>query len=291
LLPDQAPEAVQAVAFDDDHVSMAALPELTVLGAALSVTDGANAETVTVADCVADPPAPVQVNSYSVVVESGPVDAVPLVAIVPCQPPEAIQAVAFSALQVRLDFSPAATVAGVALSLTVGVLMTAISTDCVADPPVPSQVSVKFVVALRGLVVAVPLVGCEPVQPPDATHVCASWAFHCNVAAVCIGTLVLSATNVTAGFAVLTPAGSVLTVSPFDEKPHAASAENAAKTTVRRNKRQTLNDDLYRKLLDVLSPHARKKDREAKSRLRSARFTNRLPYGVGYRSAALNGVV
>jgi hypothetical protein len=174
LLPDQAPEAAQAVALADDHVSVEALPELTVLGAALSVTDGANAETVTVADCVAEPPAPVQVNSYSVVLESAPVELVPLVAIVPCQPPEAVQVAAFSALQLRLDVPPAATVAGVAPSLTVGAPVTAISTDCVADPPAPSQVSVKFVVAFRGFVVAVPLVGCGPVQPPEATHVCAS---------------------------------------------------------------------------------------------------------------------
>jgi hypothetical protein len=149
--------------------------------------------------------------------ESAPVEVVPLVAFVPCQPPEAVQAVAFSALQLRLDVPPAATVVGVAPSLTTGAPMTAISTDCVADPPVPSQVSVKFVVALRGSVVTVPLVGCGPVQPPEAMQVCASWAFHCKVVAVCRGTLVLSATNVTAGFPLLTLAGSVFTVEPLDE--------------------------------------------------------------------------
>jgi hypothetical protein len=76
--------------------------------------------------------------------------------------------------------------------------------------------------------VAVPLVGCGPVQPPDATQVCAFWALHCNVAAVCMATLFLSATNVTAGFPLLTLAGSVSTVSLLDEDPHAAKAENAA---------------------------------------------------------------
>ena len=217
LLPDQPPEAAQAVAFAEDHVSVEALPELTVLGAALSVIDGGEAPTVTVAVWVAEPPAPVQVNSNSVVLERAPVEVVPLVAIVPCQPPEAVQLVAYSALQLRLDAPPAATVVGVAPSLTTGAPMTAISTDCVADPPVPSQVSVKFVVALSGSVLAVPLVGCGPVQPPEAMQVCASWAFHCNVAAVCMGTLVLSATNVTAGFPLLTPAGSAFTVSPRDE--------------------------------------------------------------------------
>ena len=50
LLPDQAPEALHAEAFCVDQVRVAAAPELTVPGAALSVTSGGNALTVTVAD-------------------------------------------------------------------------------------------------------------------------------------------------------------------------------------------------------------------------------------------------
>ena len=50
LVPDQAPEALHAVAFCVDQVSVAEAPELTELGAALNVTEGGNAETVTVAD-------------------------------------------------------------------------------------------------------------------------------------------------------------------------------------------------------------------------------------------------
>jgi hypothetical protein len=57
-------------------------------------------------------------------------------------------------------------------------------------------------------VVAVPLVGWVPAQPPEAEQVCASVALHCNVAAVPLVTLLLAATSVTAGFAVL-PAGFV----------------------------------------------------------------------------------
>jgi hypothetical protein len=63
LVPDQAPEAEQAVAFMADQVRVEAVPESTVLGAALSVTTGGEPETVTVADCVAEPPDPVQVSS------------------------------------------------------------------------------------------------------------------------------------------------------------------------------------------------------------------------------------
>jgi hypothetical protein len=50
LLPDQAPEAEQDEALLLDQVSVEAAPELMVLGEALSVTVGADAETVTVVD-------------------------------------------------------------------------------------------------------------------------------------------------------------------------------------------------------------------------------------------------
>lgn len=62
MLPDQAPEAEHEVALLLDQVSVEALPELTVLGLALSVTNGAMPGTVTVVDCVAEPPGPVHVN-------------------------------------------------------------------------------------------------------------------------------------------------------------------------------------------------------------------------------------
>ena len=63
LLPDQPPEAVQDVALVDDHVSIDAPPLATVLGLALkpTVTVG-RALTDTVADCMALPPAPVQLS-------------------------------------------------------------------------------------------------------------------------------------------------------------------------------------------------------------------------------------
>jgi hypothetical protein len=104
---------------------------------------GASPETVTVADCVAEPPVPVQVSSYSVVLESAPVDQVPLVATVPCQPPEVVQAVAFSELQFKADMPPLPTVVGDADSVTVGEAeATTTSADWEADPPGPLQVSV-----------------------------------------------------------------------------------------------------------------------------------------------------
>ena len=62
LLPLQAPDAVQAVAFAADQVSAELVPLTTELGAALIEIVGAGALTETVADCVALPPGPVQVN-------------------------------------------------------------------------------------------------------------------------------------------------------------------------------------------------------------------------------------
>ena len=62
LVPDQAPEAVQEVAFVDFQVNVAEAPLATVLGDALRLTLGAAEATVTVVDCDAMPPRPVHVN-------------------------------------------------------------------------------------------------------------------------------------------------------------------------------------------------------------------------------------
>jgi hypothetical protein len=75
---------------------------------------------VTVADWEAEPPVPVQVSSYSVELESAPVDHVPLAATAPLQPPAAIHAAAFSEFHVKVDAPPLAIVAGDADSVTVG---------------------------------------------------------------------------------------------------------------------------------------------------------------------------
>jgi hypothetical protein len=62
LVPDQPPEAVHAVALVELQLTVEALPLFTVLGLAARVTVGAAVVTVTVADCVALPPVPVQVS-------------------------------------------------------------------------------------------------------------------------------------------------------------------------------------------------------------------------------------
>jgi hypothetical protein len=60
FVPDQPPEAVQDVALRADQVKVEPLPLATVLGLAVKLTVGAGAETATVTDWLALPPAPVQ---------------------------------------------------------------------------------------------------------------------------------------------------------------------------------------------------------------------------------------
>ena len=63
MLPDQDPEAVQAVALVVDQLSVALLPLATVLGLAARLMVGTGCVTETVADCAAAlPPALVQVS-------------------------------------------------------------------------------------------------------------------------------------------------------------------------------------------------------------------------------------
>jgi hypothetical protein len=120
-----------------------AVPAPTLLGSALRVITGARFATVTVAVCVAAPPAPVQVSSYSVVLVSASLVQVPFVATVPFQPPEAVQEVAFCAFQFKVVVPPVETVADDTESATVGAgEITTTSADCDAAPPGPVQVSV-----------------------------------------------------------------------------------------------------------------------------------------------------
>jgi hypothetical protein len=62
FVPAQAPEAAQVLALDDDQLSVARLPLVTVLGLAPKLTVGTAGVTETRADCVALPPAPVHVS-------------------------------------------------------------------------------------------------------------------------------------------------------------------------------------------------------------------------------------
>jgi hypothetical protein len=118
--PDQPPEAVQAVALVDDQVTVELPPLATLVGLALKETLGGLAETVTVADCDAEPPAPVHVSVYLVVAVRGEVLVEPLVGCVPLHPPEAAQEVALVDDQLNVDAAPLLTVLGLEERVTAG---------------------------------------------------------------------------------------------------------------------------------------------------------------------------
>jgi hypothetical protein len=121
-VPLQPPDAVQAVALLVDQLRVALAPFATVLGEALKemVGGGAGEVTDTLVACVALPPAPVQVSVNVLLALSAPVDCEPLKALLPDQPPEALQAVALFEVQDNVALAPLVTVLGLAVIDTVG---------------------------------------------------------------------------------------------------------------------------------------------------------------------------
>lgn len=180
--PDQAPEAVHEAALVDSQFNVELPPLTTELGVALNVRVGGAAATVTVIDCVAEPPSPVQVSEKSVVLASAPVGCEPLMGIGPLQPPEASQEVAYWEFQVSVEFAPMPTVDGSAVSVTTGgeTATTVTAVDCVAEPPGPSQVKLNWV-DCDTVVDRLPEVGCGPLQPPEAMQLCAFLALQESV--------------------------------------------------------------------------------------------------------------
>jgi hypothetical protein len=142
--PLHAPDAVQAVALVEDQVRVDAPPWATLAGlAAIETLGGVAAVTVTVTDCDAEPPAPVQVRANFVVAVRVDVVCEPAVASEPLQPPEAVQAVALVEDHVSADAAPLFTVVGFAVKVTAGAgVVTETVADCAALPPAPVQVSV-----------------------------------------------------------------------------------------------------------------------------------------------------
>jgi len=121
-LPDQPPEALQAVALVVDQARVELLPLTTVLGLADSATVGAGAGEVTdtVADWLALPPGPVQVSEKVSLALSAPVDCEPLTVLVPDQAPDAVQEEALLDDHAKVALLPLVIVLGLALNPTVG---------------------------------------------------------------------------------------------------------------------------------------------------------------------------
>jgi hypothetical protein len=122
LVPLQPPLAVHEVALVELQVKVAAAPLATLVGLADSAAVGrACAATVTVAvAAVLVPPGPEQVKEYVVLAVRAPVLWVPLVALVPLQPPLAVHEVAWVELQVNAAAAPLSTTVVDTLSTAVG---------------------------------------------------------------------------------------------------------------------------------------------------------------------------
>ena len=105
LLPDQSPEALQALALDDDQVRTVVPLWLTAAGDALSDTVGlgvGGAPTLTLMVDDAEPPAPEQLSENVTLLVRGPTDWLPLVALLPDHEPAAVQLVALVDDHVRV---------------------------------------------------------------------------------------------------------------------------------------------------------------------------------------------
>jgi hypothetical protein len=201
--PDQAPEAVQLVAFVDDHVSELLPPLLTLVGLAVKATvgTGAELETATVTDLLAVPPSPLQLSvNVLLAAVSAPVLAEPPVARLPDHAPEAVQLVALVDDHVRVEDSPLATLVGFAVSVKVGAGAVVVTvTERLVVPPPPVQVNVNVVFAFSAEVAWLPLVAFEPLHPPEAVQLDALVAVHVRVDDPPLTTEVGLAVRVTAG--------------------------------------------------------------------------------------------
>jgi hypothetical protein len=149
------------------------------------------------------PPPPVQVSVNVVAALSALVIALPLGGSLPLQPPEAVHAVALVELQLSVVAAPLTTEAGLAVSAIVGgegATTVTVTVDVAgAVPAPPAHVSVKLVVAFSGPVLALPLVGSAPLQPPEAVHAVAFAELHISVAALPVCTVVGFAFSVAVG--------------------------------------------------------------------------------------------
>ena len=95
-------------------------PAATVVGFACSITSGAWEVTVTVADCEAEPPGPVQTIPNSVLLVSVLLVQLPLTGTGPCQPPFPEHCVASAVVQVSVVVPEPVMVVGDAARLITG---------------------------------------------------------------------------------------------------------------------------------------------------------------------------
>jgi hypothetical protein len=108
-------------------------------------------------------------------------------------------------LQLRVEESPLLMLPGLAPSDTVGAGGFTVTVVLAwAVPPAPLQSSVKLVVAVKAPVDCVPLVGCAPLQPPEAVQLVALLVLQPSVVAAPLLIVPGLADSVTAGAGVFT---------------------------------------------------------------------------------------
>ena len=126
-------------------------------------------------------------------------DSEPLVALLPLQPPEAAQLVAFVEFHVSVEAVPLAMLDGATLNVTVGGGTTETVTLWLALPPVPEHASVYVVVAVSGAVVSLPDTALMPNQPFEAEQLEAFVELHVSAEEAPLLIVVGLAVSVTVG--------------------------------------------------------------------------------------------
>jgi hypothetical protein len=202
LLPVHPPLAVHVFALVVVQLSVELPPLAMLSGDADIATVGAGGVTVTETLLCAFPPEPLQVSVNDVVDVSAPVLCEPLVALLPVQPPVAVQLLAFVLLHVSVELDPDAMLCGLAPSDTVGGgAVTVTTTLLCVDPPAPEQSSVYVVVVVSAPVDCVPLTPLLPDQPLLAVQLVASVVDHVSVELLPLTMLVGFPVNVSVGAA------------------------------------------------------------------------------------------
>jgi len=137
--------------------------------------------------------------------------------LVPDQPPDALQALTLTPVQVSVELVLRATLRGLADRLTEGLPLDVTVTLAVLATvvPAPAQVRVKLAFAIRLPVLCVPDVPREPLHEPEAAQLVAFVELHVSCEAAPDFTEVGDAVNVTVG----APAADTVTVALRETEP------------------------------------------------------------------------
>ena len=166
------------------------------------------------------PAVPEQFSVYVVSCVSGPTLCEPVMVLVPDQPPDALQVLTLTPVQLSVEFVLRATLRGFADRLTEGPPLDVTVTLAVlaaVSAPAPAQVRVKLAFAVRLPVLCVPDVPREPLHEPEAAQLVAFVVVHVSCEAAPDCTEVGDAVSVTVG----APAAETVTDALREMEPPA----------------------------------------------------------------------